>query len=156
MALASEYSDMHGMDSIEGPSSPHRRNLGPSPAPTRKVYCNTTSKDPIIPMASTRSIVAPLSKCSNALGSTSQSFRPSFLPYQSIRCAVTGTSENAAKYRRTEQPGATKKKKTRNAFINYNLRDADQFSLCDAMQYVFQRLNNDLGALTDINFISAT
>jgi large subunit ribosomal protein L1 len=77
-----------------------------------------------------------LSKCSNVLGTTSQIARPSFLPYQSIRCAATGTSENAAKYRRKEQPGAAKKKKTRNAFLQYDLRDAIQFSLCDAMHYI--------------------
>ncbi|ORY19277.1 ribosomal protein L1-like protein, partial [Clohesyomyces aquaticus] len=45
-------------------------------------------------------------------------------------------SANAAKYRRTEQPGAQKKKKARNTFIQYDLRKADQFALVDAMRYI--------------------
>ena len=31
---------------------------------------------------------------------------------------------------------ATKKKKVRTSYIQYDLRDAEKFSLCDAMRYV--------------------
>jgi hypothetical protein len=64
-------------------------------------------------------------------------FTPLNFRQQQIRCAATGTSENAAKYRRKqgEQAGANKKKKkVRNTFIQYNLKDTQQFSLIDAMQ----------------------
>jgi len=87
-------------------------------------------------MANAKSFIAPLSKCSHLRTPQTQLVRPSLLPYQPVRYAATGTSANAAKYKRKEQPGAQKKKKTRSSFIQYDLRDADKFSLCDAMQYV--------------------
>ena len=58
--------------------------------------------------------------------------------FQQLRSATTGTSANAAKYRRNkEQAVAAKKKKQRNTFIYHNLKDAEQFALCDAMRYVW-------------------
>jgi hypothetical protein len=39
------------------------------------------------------------------------------------------------KYKK-KSDSAKKKKKTRNSYIQYDLKDADQFSLCDAMRYI--------------------
>ncbi|OCK81010.1 50S ribosomal protein L1 [Lepidopterella palustris CBS 459.81] len=89
-------------------------------------------------MASAKSCVAQLSK-----SALSSSLRPHillpqtiFLPSQQFRGAATGTSANAQKYKRKDQPGAQKKKKARSTFIQYDIRDAEQFALCDAMQYI--------------------
>lgn len=71
-----------------------------------------------------------------------------FLPSQQIRCATTGTSANAAKYRsakKNQTESTSKKKKSRTTFINYDLRLAKQFSLCDAMQYVLPPSERELG-----------
>ena len=58
--------------------------------------------------------------------------------FQQLRAATTGTSANAAKYRRNkDQAVAAKKKKQRNTFIYHSLKDAEQFALCDAMRYVW-------------------
>jgi large subunit ribosomal protein L1 len=48
------------------------------------------------------------------------------------------TSQNALKYKRKDQTGAKKKKKARNHFLNYDLKNMEQFALCDAMRYAFQ------------------
>ncbi|KAK5200771.1 hypothetical protein LTR16_004969 [Cryomyces antarcticus] len=61
---------------------------------------------------------------------------PIFLPNQQYRCAGGQTSANAAKYKRKDQGTQQKKKKARTTFIQYDLRDAEQFSLCDAMRYI--------------------
>jgi large subunit ribosomal protein L1 len=54
---------------------------------------------------------------------------------QQIRAATTGTSANAAKYRRNKEKAvAAKKKKQRNTYIYQDLRQAEQFALCDAMR----------------------
>ncbi|KAF2179873.1 ribosomal protein L1 [Zopfia rhizophila CBS 207.26] len=89
-------------------------------------------------MAHAKSFIAPLSRCNFPSIATSKPefARLTLLPYQSIRCAATGTSANAAKYKRKEQPGFQKKKKSRSTFIQYDLKNAEQFSLVDAMQYI--------------------
>jgi large subunit ribosomal protein L1 len=90
-------------------------------------------------MASTRTCLAQWSR-----GSLSSSFRPrtqcprtSTLTQQSRNAAiVTGAnSANAAKYKRKELSTAQKKKKQRSSFVNHDLKDMEQFSLCDAMRY---------------------
>ncbi|KAK4915553.1 hypothetical protein LTR28_013537, partial [Elasticomyces elasticus] len=45
-------------------------------------------------------------------------------------------SANAAKYKRKDQPTSQRKKKSRTSFINYDLKDAIQFPLVDAMRYL--------------------
>jgi large subunit ribosomal protein L1 len=74
-------------------------------------------------MAHPRSLIAPLNRLTT--GSIVAS-RPNFIrnptiPYQTIRCA-SGTATK-------------KKKKTRNTFLQYDLKKTEQFSLVDAMQY---------------------
>ncbi|OCL02184.1 ribosomal protein L1 [Glonium stellatum] len=88
-------------------------------------------------MASAKTGIAQLSKSAFASSLRLQSRLPqTIFPSQQFRCAATGTSANAAKYKRKDQSGTQKKKKTRSTFIQYDLRDAEQFSLCDAMQYI--------------------
>ena len=92
-----------------------------------------------IAMASAKTSIAQLSKSAFVSSLRPQARLPQtiFLPPQQFRCAATGTSANAAKYKRKDQSGTQKKKKARPTFIQYDIRDAEQFSLCDAMQYVF-------------------
>jgi hypothetical protein len=86
------------------------------------------------------SISSALAQCARA--SLKTPFRPQTQwicqpCFQQLRAATTGTSANAAKYRRNkDQAVAAKKKKQRNTFIYHNLKDAEQFALCDAMRYV--------------------
>ncbi|KAF2405283.1 ribosomal protein L1 [Trichodelitschia bisporula] len=62
------------------------------------------------------------------------------VPLQQARGAAIGGgahSLNAQKYKRKDTATAAKKKnKARNTFINYDLKRAEQFSLCDAMRYI--------------------
>lgn len=75
-------------------------------------------------MAHQRSLIAPLSR----LGTSSiaitrpETSRFPLLSYQAIRCA-------------SSKPATKRKKKTRNTFIQYDTKRAEQFSLIDAMQY---------------------
>ncbi|KAF2422169.1 ribosomal protein L1 [Tothia fuscella] len=91
-------------------------------------------------MASTRNCIIQWSR-----GSVSSSFRP---PSQCLRASpitqqtrnaavLTGSnSANAAKYKRKELSTAQKKKKQRSTFVNHDLKDMEQFALCDAMRYI--------------------
>ncbi|KAF2235964.1 ribosomal protein L1 [Viridothelium virens] len=68
-----------------------------------------------------------------------RSLQPQCLSWQQLRCASRSTSANAAKYRRKDQGSgqkSKKKKKQRSTFVQYDLANADQFSLCDAMRYI--------------------
>jgi large subunit ribosomal protein L1 len=92
-------------------------------------------------MASANRCIAQLSRnlVSQPLRPTSQLYQLAFLSSQQLRYASVGKgshSENAAKYKRKDAGAAQKKKKARSTFIQYDLRDAEQFNLCDAMQYV--------------------
>jgi len=78
-------------------------------------------------------------------GTLSASFRPriQWIPISStVQCrhatgGSTGAhSANAAKYKRKELSTAQKKKKQRTTFINHDLKEAEQFALCDAMRYI--------------------
>lgn len=77
-------------------------------------------------MAHPRTLLAPLSR----LGANTAPFlqpnisRVAALPYQTIRCATTKSKKTDSK----------KKKKTRNTFLQYDLKHAEQFALVDAMQ----------------------
>jgi large subunit ribosomal protein L1 len=95
-------------------------------------------------MASTRTSVAQWGR-----GALSSSFRPQLQPLrtttvvqQSRNAAGTtgANSANAAKYKRKELSTAQKKKKQRSSFINHDLKDVEQFSLCDAMRYDIQTI----------------
>lgn len=82
-------------------------------------------------MATTRHCVSTISRTSLL-----NTVRPTLsLPIQQIRAATN--SANAAKYKRKDSALATKKKKKSNtAFVNHDLKDAQQFALCDAMRSV--------------------
>ncbi|KAF2023120.1 ribosomal protein L1 [Setomelanomma holmii] len=75
-------------------------------------------------MAHPRSLLAPLSRLTACLSAASRSEAPRLasISYQSIRCAAT--------------KAVKRKKKTRNTFLQYDLKKAEQFSLIDAMQYM--------------------
>ncbi|MCJ1365908.1 mitochondrial 54S ribosomal protein mrpl1 [Acarospora aff. strigata] len=55
-----------------------------------------------------------------------------FLPSLKVR-AASGSSQSSQKFKKKEAP---KKRKPRNTFKQYDLKDADQFALCDAMRYI--------------------
>ena len=76
-------------------------------------------------MAHPRSIIAPLSRFTPCAFAACRSELPraATLLYQTIRSATTKA-----------QP--KKKKKSRNTFLQYDLKKAEQFSLVDAMQCV--------------------
>jgi large subunit ribosomal protein L1 len=106
----------------------------------RKKLTSVSTPQAIPIMAATRTCVAQWSR-----GSLSSSFRPqiqclrtSTATQQSRNAAiVTGVnSANAAKYKRKELSTAQKKKKQRSSFVNHDLKDLEQFALCDAMRYV--------------------
>jgi len=82
-------------------------------------------------MATPRYCISALSR-TNVLATV----RPtSSFPLQQVRAA--SNSANAAKYKRKDAALATKKKKKTNAsFSNPDLRNAEQFALCDAMRSV--------------------
>ena len=117
------------MTGLHGPVS-HLRNL--------QLLQGSRRSARKIAMASTKTSIAQLSKSTftSFLRPQSRLSQTIFLPSQQFRCAATGTSANAAKYKRKDQSGTQKKKKARSTFIQYDMRDAEQFSLCDAMQYV--------------------
>ncbi|KAF2021115.1 ribosomal protein L1 [Aaosphaeria arxii CBS 175.79] len=77
-------------------------------------------------MANPRPFLAPLSRigASSIAIPRAEIIRPSILPYQTLRCA---SQKSAA---------PKKKKKTRNTFLQYDLKHAEQFALVDAMQYI--------------------
>ena len=93
-----------------------------------KFWSIATTTTVRIAMAHPRSFVAPLSRITTPIISNSRPSLPQFVsaPLQqaSKRCAATKSNDG-------------KKKKARKHFIQYDLRKADQFSLIDAMQYVF-------------------
>lgn len=68
-------------------------------------------------------------------------YRPAALINNSIQqrfAAKKASSTNKYAEKRKAQKAAEKKKrKPRTSFIQYNLNDADQFALCDAMRYVW-------------------
>ncbi|KAF1998164.1 ribosomal protein L1 [Amniculicola lignicola CBS 123094] len=77
-------------------------------------------------MAHARSFIPPFTRLATCSIAIPKRELPRFavLPLQSIRCASTKT------------PPPKKKKKTRNTFIQYDLKEMQQFSLVDAMQYI--------------------
>ncbi|KAF1835336.1 50S ribosomal protein L1 [Decorospora gaudefroyi] len=77
-------------------------------------------------MAHTRPLTACLSRLTKSSIAASRLEAPRFaaIPYQTKRCAATKA-----------QP-QEKKKKSRNTFLQYDLKRADQFALLDAMRYI--------------------
>lgn len=79
------------------------------------------------PMAHPRLLWVPLERrtlSSIALTGT-EAIRAAAISYQSIRCAATKT---------TKQQQTKKKKKASNTFKQYDLKNAEQFPLLDAMR----------------------
>ncbi len=69
------------------------------------------------------------------------SLRPQPSPFVCLPCQqIRHASDNAAKYKRKDDPKTQKKKKQRSTFKEPDLRFADQFSLCDAMRFVSRTL----------------
>lgn len=91
-------------------------------------------------MAATRTCVAQWgrSPLSSSFRPQLQCLRTSTVTQQSRNAAVaTGAnSANAAKYKRKELSTAQKKKKQRSHFVNHDLKEMEQYALCDAMRYV--------------------
>ncbi|KAF2841137.1 mitochondrial large ribosomal subunit protein L1 [Patellaria atrata CBS 101060] len=84
-------------------------------------------------MASATACVAKLNR--NAISSA---LRPNSHPKAillSSQHTRQASSDQASKYKRKNQ-ASQKKKKSRSTFVTYNLKDAEQFSLCDAMRYI--------------------
>lgn len=103
-------------------------------------HCSSQSKHTTATMAATR-------YCPSCLSTASPTtlFRPirAFAPPPALRSFHTSSplaavqSANAAKYKRKDQAQASKKKKkTSSNYDTPDLRDAQQFSLVDAMRYV--------------------
>jgi large subunit ribosomal protein L1 len=66
--------------------------------------------------------------------------RPAALIHNSIQQRFAAQKKSPNKYaeKRRAQKAATKRKKNaRTTFHQYDLKDADQFALCDAMRYVW-------------------
>ncbi|KAI9675849.1 MAG: mitochondrial 54S ribosomal protein mrpl1 [Trizodia sp. TS-e1964] len=59
----------------------------------------------------------------------------SILALQHIRAASGPGGANAQKYKKKDS-SKKKKKKSKSTFTQYDLKDAQQFSLCDAMRYI--------------------
>ncbi|KAI9822520.1 MAG: mitochondrial 54S ribosomal protein mrpl1 [Pycnora praestabilis] len=85
--------------------------------------------------------MGPAKTCAATLRRTplTLAFRPQprlplaiLLPSVQTRCI--GSKDNALKYKKKDT--SKKKKKPRTTFTQYDLRDAEQFSLCDAMRYI--------------------
>ena len=90
-----------------------------------------------VSMASGTKRVIPLALLGTRRSIALRSLTPLCPLWQQQRCAGGQTSANAAKYRRKDQTSGqkNKKKKQRTTFVQYDLANADQFSLCDAMRY---------------------
>lgn len=76
-------------------------------------------------MAHPRSLVAPFHRLTTSSIACSRAEIPRLtpLPYQTIRCASNKLE--------------AKKRKTRNTYLQYDVKKIEQFPLVDAMQYVF-------------------
>ena len=101
------------------------------------IYTFAASDNRLTNMASAKTCLTGLGRSSYtlALRPSTQLPPPFLLPLQQYRTAVQ--SANAAKYKRKDQPTAAKKKKSRTTYVTYDLRDAIQFSLVDAMRYAY-------------------
>ncbi|KAI9725032.1 MAG: hypothetical protein M1812_000308 [Candelaria pacifica] len=84
-------------------------------------------------MASTRQCVTHFGRTPFVTAARSQHSIPQaiFLPFQQVRHA---SGENPQKYKKKDV--GKKKRKAKTTFTQYDLRDAEQFSLCDAMRYI--------------------
>jgi len=84
-------------------------------------------------MATANSCLAPWA--SKSLSGLACHFQPLplriFLPSLQVRHA-SGSSQNSNKPKKKDAP---KKRKPRNTFKQHDLKNADQFALCDAMRY---------------------
>ena len=86
-------------------------------------------------MASARTCIAPFQRTCLQLVGRPQLRLPAavFLPFLQTRSA---TQKKQAQYKKKKEETKKKKKKAVTSFIQYDLKNADQFSLCDAMRYV--------------------
>jgi hypothetical protein len=62
-------------------------------------------------------------------------FQPVFQASYATASKSSAKSQNAQKYAKKSET-TTKKRKVRTSYIQYDLKDAEQLSLCDAMRYV--------------------
>lgn len=102
-------------------------------------------------------MAAPARYCPSCLSAVGRTSTTSLLhrsapavtssPFQQLRFAQS--SQNALKYKRKDQPASQKKRKTRSTFAQPDLRDAIQFSLVDAMRYVFYHVSTLATQFTD-------
>jgi large subunit ribosomal protein L1 len=68
-----------------------------------------------------------------------QGFQPQFLaPYATAK-NPSARGQNPQKNKKKGE-ASKKKRKPKTAYTQYDLKDAEQFSLCDAMRYAFCRL----------------
>lgn len=92
-------------------------------------------------MASTRPILAQLNRLCISAAPRPMIYRPTALIHNSIQqrfAAKKAAGPNKyAEKRKAQKAAERKKKKPRTAFLQYDLKDADQFALCDAMRYVW-------------------
>ncbi|EKG18956.1 Ribosomal protein L1 [Macrophomina phaseolina MS6] len=61
----------------------------------------------------------------------SRTIAPALIPVQQIRCATAGKG-----YKKKDEAGSKKKKKTRTTYVTPDLKDAEQFALLDAIRYI--------------------
>lgn len=91
-------------------------------------------------MASTRPLLAQLNRLCISSAPRPMVYRPAALIHNSIQQRFAAKKAGPNKYaekRKAQKAAEKKKRKPRTAYIQYNLNDADQFALCDAMRYVW-------------------
>lgn len=92
-------------------------------------------------MASTRPVVAQLNRLCISAAPRPMVYRPAALIHNSIQQRFAAAKKSGpnkyAEKRKAQKLAEKKKRKPRTSFIQYNLNDADQFALCDAMRYVW-------------------
>lgn len=92
-------------------------------------------------MASTRPVLAQLNRLCISSGPRPMVCRPAALIHNSIQqrfaAAKKGGPNKYAEKRKAQKAAEKKKRKPRTSFLQYDLKDADQFALCDAMRYVW-------------------
>ncbi|KAL1632607.1 hypothetical protein SLS56_003506 [Neofusicoccum ribis] len=85
-------------------------------------------------MASTQRCLAHLSR--NVLSTSirpaaGRTLAPALIPIQQVRCATAGKG-----YKKKDDSASKKKKKTRTTYGTHDIKEADQFTLLDAIRYI--------------------
>ncbi|KFY35457.1 hypothetical protein V494_05913 [Pseudogymnoascus sp. VKM F-4513 (FW-928)] len=90
-------------------------------------------------MASTRPFLAQLNRLCISAAPRPMVYRPAALIQNPIQQRFVAKKSGPNKYaekKKAKKLAERKKKKPRTTFLQYNLNDADQFALCDAMRYI--------------------